>query len=144
MRSLAAAAVLLLLAGCSTATRGPGPPDLAGAEEGYGSHAIDVRSGEAQTLAAFGALNPDCSLEGYPSVHILTPPGNGRLVAARGEAHSSFPAGDIRANCNRLSTPAMILTYEPKPGYVGPDAAMVEVLFPMGAVRTLQYQITVR
>ena len=143
MLRMAAAGALLSLAACGARAPAP-PPDLAGAGVGIALRSKEVPSGATQTIEIFEALNPDCSLEGYPSVHILRPPANGRMTIEVGAVHTDFPAGDVRAKCNPLSTPAILLGYASKPGYAGTDTAMVEVLFPMGAVRTLEYRILVR
>jgi hypothetical protein len=137
----AVAGIVLALAACGPARP---PTDPAGVAANIALRPKEVQGGGTQALDLFGALNPDCSVEGYPSLHILQPPSNGRLTIERGEAHTSFPGDDIRAKCNTLSTPTVVLSYTPKPGYTGSDAATVEVLFPMGSVRTLEYRITVR
>jgi hypothetical protein len=90
------------------------------------------------------AINPDCSLVEYPTVRLVSPPANGRVVISKGRGFPYFPPVNPRSACNRKRVPAMMVEYRPGPGYVGSDSFAIDVIFPMGAERNDTYNIQVK
>jgi hypothetical protein len=100
--------------------------------------------GQDQPIDYFYSLYPDCSSMGYPTISIITPPQNGAITATDGEANPVYAKDNERAVCNLKKAPVTFVHYAPKPGYRGGDRATVEVLFPLGSFRTIEYVFDVR
>ncbi len=96
-------------------------------------------SGQDQSMDYFYALYADCSSMGYPTISVLTPPSNGAITTIEGEANPVYAKDNERAVCNLKKAPVTLLHYASKPGYHGVDKAKVEVLFPLGSFRTIEY-----
>lgn len=155
MRVLVCAGALLTLSACvsnSTGTMPASSPvtvtasrqedDLFLTEPQFRARA--GTSGQAQLVDYFYALNPDCTARGYPVVRIVQPPLNGQLISAQTEDYTTYPSSNERFSCNKKKSPVTALHYIANPGYNGPDMATVEVVFPLGTPRTIQYAFDVR
>ena len=102
-------------------------------------------SGVMQRINFHNTVHADCTSAGYPTVRIVTPPANGRLVIEPVMDYPQFPATNQRYPCNLKSVPGTAVSYLSNPGYVGPDTATVEALFPSaGTLWQRQYNISVR
>jgi hypothetical protein len=101
-------------------------------------------SGQDQRIDYFYALNSDCGSQGYPTINIIRPPQNGAITTSEGEAHPVYAKDNERAACNLKKAPVTLVHYASKPGYHGGDSATVEVLFPLGAYRTIEYVFDVK
>jgi hypothetical protein len=95
-------------------------------------------------MATLFDLNPDCSVIGIPTVRILEPPKSGTVSVEKGNGFPSFPENSSRAKCNAGSVDGEFVFYMPKPGYVGSDSVMVEVIYPDGTAATRHYAIEVK
>jgi Domain of Unknown Function with PDB structure (DUF3857)/Transglutaminase-like superfamily len=95
-------------------------------------------------MATLFDLNPDCSVIGIPTVRILEPPKSGTVSVEKGNGFPSFPENSSRAKCNANSVDGEFVFYMPKPGYVGSDSVMVEVIYPDGTAGTRHYAIEVK
>jgi|SRR5579862_1386847 len=101
-------------------------------------------SGHDQPVDYFYSLYPDCSSMGYPTIAIITPPQNGSITTTDGEANPVYAKDNQRSGCNMKRAPVTFVHYASKPGYRGGDSATVEVLFPHGSFRTIEYVFDVR
>jgi hypothetical protein len=90
------------------------------------------------------SLNPDCSVIGIPTVRILEASKNGALTAEKSTGFPNFPPSNSYSKCNDKSTDGEAIFYMPKPGYVGPDSATVELIYPDGVASTRRYAIEVK
>ena len=103
-----------------------------------------AESGHDQRIDYFYALYADCRSQGYPTINVVTPPQYGAITTTEGEANPVFAKDNKLAECNSKKAPVTQLHYAPKPGYHGVDIAMVEVRFPLGSSRTIEYIFDVK
>jgi hypothetical protein len=89
------------------------------------------------------ALNPDCSSVGVAGVRTIEAPKHGKLAIGEGSGFSTFPQDNPRQACNRRRSEGMVMHYQPEPGYLGPDAVTVEVIFSDGGFSRRHYAIAV-
>lgn len=101
-------------------------------------------SGRDQRIDYFYALYSDCRSQGYPTITIIRQPENGAITSTEGEANPVYAKDNERAVCNLKPAPVTLLHYESKPGYRGGDRATIEVLFPLGSFRTIDYVFDVK
>jgi hypothetical protein len=139
---------LLVIFGC--ATTGPGSIQAASPSQStvtYAPSAILAKaavSGTVQQLDFFDSIHPDCTSAGYPTIHVVTPPGHGTLSFEQGTEYPNFPKDNQRYGCNKQRLPATLVFYQSNPGYAGPDVAIIETIFPTGFLRTTTYILTVK
>ena len=91
-----------------------------------------VASGRPLMLYQAWATNPDCTSAGTVVVRVAQPPEHGRLSIRQTGVFPRFPESNLRSACNRRRVPGVLATYVSQRGYVGPDLAVLEVLFPAG------------
>jgi hypothetical protein len=89
------------------------------------------------------ALNADCSPVGVAGVRTVEEPKHGRLTIEKGSGFLYFALDNPRHACNRQRIEGMHVRYQPEPGYLGPDAVTVDVLYGDGTSRKRHYAITV-
>jgi hypothetical protein len=111
----------------------PNPPIVKGAE-----------SGKKQILTSISAVDPDCASQGYAAVTVVKAPQNGQVTSEKGEAFPTFAKDNVRSVCDTKKLPATMLYYTSNPGFTGMDSSVVEVLFPDGVIRRLNFAISVR
>ena len=90
------------------------------------------------------ALNPDCTLLGYPTVKVLNTPQNGEIFVSKVRSFPFYRRSNPRSVCNSRRAPSMVLRYRPHRGFVGSDGFAVDVIFPDGSERNDNYNITVK
>lgn len=100
-------------------------------------------SGVKQQVDTLASLNPDCSPLGIPIVTVKTPPSHGELVSESGEYFTNFPKENQRYECNLKKSRGTRVYYLSGSGYRGSDAVVVDVVYPDGITRTVQYNIVV-
>ncbi len=102
-------------------------------------------AGTKQRIDTYIALNPDCSPEesSVAAAIIKSPPAHGTFVTERGEDFPNFPRENQRFPCNLKRSPAVLAYYTAAPGYNGTDTVLVDVIFPRGETRVIEYRITV-
>ena len=122
---------LLLMAGFSTA-----------ASANYFNKSVRVNG--ALTGLAYMALNPDCSLLGYPSAKLATGPSNGAVTVFKGAAFPVYESVNPRSACNRRRVPGTVVVYRPRRDFTGSDSFTVNVIFPAGYERNDTFNITVK
>ncbi len=104
-----------------------------------------VASADKQLQVAFlYALNPDCSVIGAPTVHIMEQPHSGKVAVENGTGFSAFPASNTRFKCNSNRSDGVVISYTPNPGYTGADSIMMEIIYPDGSAAKRHYAIDVR
>ena len=92
----------------------------------------------------FLAINPDCSLLGYPTVRISAQPTNGVVSVFKGKAFPRFLAPNPRSACDSRRVPAMRMEYRPRRDFVGSDSFSIDVFFRSGAEQEVTVNVTVR
>ncbi|CAP57558.1 Ig-like domain-containing protein [Gluconacetobacter diazotrophicus] len=144
-------ALPILLAGCVLLA---GCADTGSEQDGARSHGLannahyvrdfTVAAGHPGLLGNWFSLNPDCSLAGYPTVRLLSPPAHGTVSIAQGSFYSDYPAGNQRRACNTEPRPGVQAVYTPAPGAIGPDEATIQVIFPRGRAWTTTFHVTIQ
>ena len=89
------------------------------------------------------ALNGDCSVAGYFSVQIVTPPEHGQAQVSRGRYYPRYGTLDARSSCDTSRHDGLALNYTPASGYSGPDHLTISVIAPTGAYWTTDFNIVV-
>lgn len=95
-------------------------------------------------LGHFANLNPDCSPIGEPDVRVSKPPDHGAVTVRAGEGYTNFVASNPRNHCNYRPTPGVNATYTAQPGYTGPDAVDLDIIYPNGQERQFVYSLNVK
>jgi hypothetical protein len=103
-----------------------------------------VFAGNEMLMGVFNTLASDCSASVRPDVRIVTPPANGVVSFDGIVAAVERPPGDIRAVCNGKRVISVGIFYKPNKGFVGADAAALEIDFRQGFVGRFSYDIEVR
>jgi hypothetical protein len=132
------AVVLLVVAACV-------PPPNAGIPQ---AGTVDVNKGALssviQRLNFYYELHADCTSAGYPTVRIVSPPANGRLLIESAMDYPTYPQSNQRYQCNLRMAPGTAVSYLSNPGFRGGDTATTEALFPNGLLRQTHFNISVR
>lgn len=127
----AALSMALLTAACTTTGTGSRPPRV-------------VFSGTTLKVDNFGSVDPSCTSLGRTVVQVTEQPRHGKVTIREGLDYPTFHKDNIRAHCNAKRAPATQVFYTPAPGYTGPDAFRVEVVYPDGFTRSGSYRLEVR
>jgi hypothetical protein len=90
------------------------------------------------------SINPDCTSIGYATVRIVEQPKHGAITIEDSTGFTSFPADNLRAECNKRRSDGVAIIYKPEPGYTGPDSADFDAIFPTGNLSKRHYTIEVR
>jgi hypothetical protein len=107
---------------------------------------VNINNGEKQRIDFIVFLNPDCTIRGYSSVKITTPPTHGLLTTEAGRDYPHYAKGNQRYPCNLTQTDGVNVYYRSNPGYTGSDLAVVQSGPPPGDIGypiTENYLITV-
>jgi hypothetical protein len=103
-----------------------------------------VFSGNEMVMAVFNTLASDCLASVRPDVRIVTPPKNGVVRYDAIMAAVERPSGDPRFACNGKRVISVGIFYKSHPGFVGADAAVVDIDFRQGFIGRFAYDIEVR
>jgi hypothetical protein len=101
-------------------------------------------SGNEMIMSAFNTLASDCVASVRPDVRVVTQPANGTLRYDAIIAAVERPPGDFREKCNGRRVISVGIFYKSKPGFVGTDAAVIDVDFRQGFIGRFSYDIEVR
>ena len=101
-------------------------------------------SGNEMIMGVFNTLPSDCIALTRPDVRVVIPPANGTLRFDAILAAVERPPGDVREKCNGKRTISVGIFYKSKPGFVGADAATIDVDFRQGFIGRFSYDIEVR
>src|SRR5947209_555494 len=112
------------------------------AQAGYFNRVVAANG--ALKNQTYQSLNPDCSSMGYPTVTVVTPPANGRLVVSKGRDFPNYPPSNPRSFCNTRRTPGTVVEYRPNRGFVGSDAFTLDIIYASGDERNDSFNITVK
>jgi hypothetical protein len=140
----------VLLAGCASldpnriVARYNGPPVTGGAVSTRYAGSFAVAAGQSSIVGDWLSLNPDCSLVGYPTVSLVTPPGHGTVSIMRGSFFPHYPARNARVACNTQPHPGVEAVYRPAPGAAGPDNFTIAIIFPYGRSVTTDFHVTIQ
>jgi hypothetical protein len=103
-----------------------------------------VFTGNEMLMGVFNTLASDCSASVRPDVRIVTPPANGAVRFDGIVAAVERPPGDLRVMCNGKRVISVGIFYKSNKGFVGADAAAVDIDFRQGFVGRFGYDIEVR
>jgi len=143
----AAAAGALLIAVSADVRSQEKPPVEAKPKAAADTHAPFRRivfTGNEMLMGVFNTLASDCGASVRPDVRVVTPAANGVVRFDGIIAAVERPPGDIRAVCNGKRVISVGIFYKPNKGFVGADAAAVEIDFRQGFVGRFSYDIEVR
>jgi hypothetical protein len=135
---IAAAAAATLLTAVSADVRSQEKPAAEAKPKAADTHAPFRRTVFAGNEMLMGVFNT------LASGRIVTPPANGVVRFDAIIAPVERPPGDIRAVCNGKRAISVGIFYKPNKGFVGADAAALEVDFRQGFVGRFSYDIEVR
>jgi hypothetical protein len=102
-----------------------------------------VASGRPLMLYQAYSTNPDCSSVGAVVLRVAQGPEHGRVSVRPTGVFPTFPESNPRSVCNRRRVAGMQATYVSQRGYIGPDAVVLEALFPNGQGRRITVSIRV-
>ena len=97
-----------------------------------------VQSGKQVRLVISPNLKKDCSSGPMPEIKVTTAPKFGSLITRSGKLKT--PAS---FRCPNKDAEVQAIFYQPKPGYTGPDAVLVEVKSADGDISKQDIRITV-
>jgi hypothetical protein len=100
---------------------------------------VETTTGKALQLAYYASVHKDCTPGRLPTVRVIEPPTSGMLTVKVAELSTTRVAG-----CPALKTPARVVFYQSRAGYVGPDHVKYEVTSENGKVATYETAITVK
>lgn len=129
-----AAVVAFGLAGCQTTGR---PIDL-------GTVNKVVASGTSQTIGFASAVRRDCTPYGEMVVRVLEAPSHGKVTIKSAQEYPSLSPFQPAAACNARRVRGKLVTYTPDRNYIGPDAARLQIITPIGVEITNGYVFTVK
>jgi hypothetical protein len=101
-------------------------------------------AGQTLRIDFITSINPDCTSVGYATVRPTNQPQHGTLKIENTTGFTTFPADNIRAECNKRRSDGVALTYEPEADYTGSDTIDVDVIFASDSFRKIRYAIEVR
>jgi hypothetical protein len=102
-----------------------------------------VASGRPLLLYQASSTNPDCSSAGAVVLRVAQGPEHGRVSVRPTGVFPTFSEANPRSVCNRRRVAGMQATYVSQRGYMGPDAVVLEALFPNGQGRRITVSIRV-
>jgi hypothetical protein len=100
---------------------------------------VEATSGKAIQLSYHASAHKNCTSAPLPTVHVMEPPTSGMLTVRVAELTTARVVG-----CPQLKTPARVIFYESRTGYVGSDHVNYEVTSENGEVVTYNVTITVK
>ena len=100
-------------------------------------------SGVRQRIHFAVEVNPDCSVDGIPALHVEVAPLHGRLEMVAAGSFSYSPQGSQEYACNMRKSPGTIVFYTSDSGFQGVDQAVVSVIYPNGQRHILRFVVTV-
>ncbi len=99
---------------------------------------VKARAGRDTRLLIFTNVRPDCASGPLPTIRLVTPPANGRIVVRRGNLK-----GTNVKHCLALEVPALIAIYRSAADYEGNDSIVLEVRPAEGAPQLRRFIISV-
>jgi len=101
-------------------------------------------SGRAVRLDFFNTTNPDCSTVGRPTIRLIREPEHGRASVTHTADFPTFPASNIRSECNRRRVAGAAIYYVSQRGFIGTDYVLAEIIYASGTFTQWSYTINVR
>jgi hypothetical protein len=100
---------------------------------------VETSSGTPIRLSYHASAHKNCTPAPPPTIEVTERPKAGALMVRRG-----MLATDKLTNCGPIRLPVLVIFYNPKEGYVGPDHVIYEVTDSNGKVNTYDVTITVK
>jgi len=101
-------------------------------------------SGQPLKLDFAASVNPDCSSLGPPTIRVVRVPEHGRLTVVQTKDFATFRPSNPRSVCNQRRVAGTAIRYVSQRGFIGMDAAGVEIIFASGNLRQANFTINVR
>ena len=95
------------------------------------------------TIGKMYALNPDCSPQETPTIHMIQPPAHGTFTTTAIEDYPNYAATSPRAVCNKQKAVGVALVYTPEKDFKGIDAFTYDEFGSAGKVATYTITVTV-
>jgi len=105
---------------------------------------LTALSGKPLKLNFSNATNPDCTSVGETVVRLTQAPQHGKVTISKASDFPSFPKKNVRHACNKKRVAGTKTTYMSERGYLGTDAAGIEIIFPTGGTARRSYTINVK
>jgi hypothetical protein len=90
-------------------------------------------------LNVHASAHKNCTPGALPTVRVIEPPKSGTLTVREAALTTNRFTG-----CPPIKTPARVVFYQPRAGYVGPDHVVYEVTSENGEVATFDFTIDVK
>jgi TonB family protein len=123
-----------IVAGCATVGPAPVKPD---------AFQRAVFKGTARAIGFWYYVDPDCTSPGNPRIRMVSPPTRGTIGVSQGTRRPNFAPDSLWVECNKRAVPGTVITYQPGPGAVGADTAILDVLYSSGDTRRVEYDIEI-
>jgi hypothetical protein len=101
-------------------------------------------SGKPLKLNFSNSTNPDCTSVGETVVRLTQEPRHGKVTISKASDFPSFTKGNARRDCNKKRVAGTKTIYVSERGYLGPDSAAIEIIFPTGNTAPRSYTINVK
>lgn len=98
-----------------------------------------ISNNERQRIGIFNFTLPNCASGGFPRVVVKDPPHNGTITVEQ----AMEPAHPSQDPCTAKDTVGTGAYYTANPGYIGPESFRLDIRFPDGGDRLMQYDLTV-
>jgi hypothetical protein len=113
-------------------------PEQALPEQALKEREVKGAAGKDIRLLVLTNVRPDCTSGPLPSVRLVTPPANGKVIVRRVKLNAT----NVR-QCLALEVPALVAVYRSAPEFEGDDTVMVEIRLPNGAPQLRRIKIGV-
>ncbi len=110
----------------------------------FGAPTRYAASGKPMIFYHASSVNPDCTSAGNVTIRVTQAPQHGRIVITRKRIFPNFRENNVRSACNRRGSPGVEVSYVSARGYIGPDSAAIETIWPNGRAAQSSISVMVR
>ena len=103
-----------------------------------------VVAGGTLELGFFSSVDPDCSTHGYATVRVNNQPQHGAIATKKGRGVLFALPNHLLHDCNARKADGVHAYYRPEAGFTGSDNFTIDVIYPAGIERIIDYQVTVK
>ena len=103
-----------------------------------------VVAGGRLELGGFSTINPDCTAHGYPDIRVTNAPQHGAVASRKGQVIEFFSPNHPLHDCSRRRVSGVYVDYRPERGFTGTDYFTVDIIFPNGMERAVDYEVIVK
>ena len=102
-----------------------------------------VSPGGTVPMSLYFGLNPNCTPTGEFTIRVVLAPRGGQILIDKHPGHPYFPPSNVRSVCNRRSLMGTRMLYQANSDFTGPDAFVVEVVYPSSMAVREAYKVRV-